>query len=391
MLRWLTLLLLSWVLGGCAGTPALAPPQAAQLFHDGLFAPLPVLPEPATLMAVSPAMKRHLAEQVQPQVRRKGPALALLDALQAQGDLRLEYDAHTTRTAAEAFEARQGNCLSLVLMTAALARELGLSVSFREVLGPPAISQEGELLFLVGHVNLALSRGLDMARRSTLERSQLVVDFLPGQDLEGQRTVEIDERRIRAMFMNNRAVEDMVRGNVPAAYAWVRAAWAQDPSFASVYNTLGLIYRQAGALAQAEQALLAALQLDPASETVSINLAGVMQAQGRNSPLEPLAAARPAGRKPAATRTDEARRALDDGRTEHALKLLHGELSLTPRNPEVHLGLARAFARLGNTARAHRHLELAAQTSSGSQIHALYVAKLDQFRAVLSRQTMPIP
>ncbi len=383
MLRWITLLLASWALWGCAGAPVLPPPEAAQLFHDELFAPLPGLPDPATLMAVSPAMKQHLAERVLPHARRKGPMLALLDALQAQGDLRLEYDAQFTRTAAEAFQARQGNCLSLVMMTAALAREMGLSVTFREVLGPPAVTQEGELLFLVGHVNLALSRSPDINRRSTLDRTQTVVDFLPGQDLEGQRTVEIDERRIRAMFMNNRAVEDMVRGDVRGAYAWVRAAWLQDPNFASLYNTLGLVYRQAGALPQAERALSAAHQMDPASETVATNLASVLQAQGRDVQASQFVALRPAGSKPAATRTDEARRALDEGRIQHALALLHGELGLTPRNPEVHLGLAQAFARLGDTARARRHLDLAAETSSGSKQHAMYAGKRDRYREQL--------
>ena len=61
--------------------------------------------------------------------------MALLEALYTQGELRLEYDARRTRTAAEAFDARMGNCLSLVIMTAAFATEMQLQVRFQDVLG----------------------------------------------------------------------------------------------------------------------------------------------------------------------------------------------------------------------------------------------------------------
>jgi hypothetical protein len=46
----------------------------------------------------------------------------LFDALYGNGRLRLDYDSAMTRNATEAFAARSGNCLSLVLMTAAFAR-----------------------------------------------------------------------------------------------------------------------------------------------------------------------------------------------------------------------------------------------------------------------------
>jgi transglutaminase-like putative cysteine protease len=54
-----------------------------------------------------------------------------VQALYQPDQIRLEYDAAVTRNAAQAFEARTGNCLSLVIMTAALARELGLTVRYQ--------------------------------------------------------------------------------------------------------------------------------------------------------------------------------------------------------------------------------------------------------------------
>ena len=108
--------------------------------------------------------------------------MAQIDALYTQGELRLEYDARSTRTAAEAFDARMGNCLSLVIMTAAFAQEMGLIVRYQDGLGVPAIERDGEFTFVVGHVNLALSAGLSAARPGLAEQSWLIVDFLPGAD-----------------------------------------------------------------------------------------------------------------------------------------------------------------------------------------------------------------
>ncbi len=58
----------------------------------------------------------------------------------------------------EAFQARTGNCLSLVIMTAAFAKEVGLPVRFQSVYVPETWSRSGNLYFSSGHVNLASAR-----------------------------------------------------------------------------------------------------------------------------------------------------------------------------------------------------------------------------------------
>lgn len=268
MKAWM-ILLTSLLLLGCAGVQAPAlNGQAA--FDDALFAPLQPTPDAQAALALTPAMQRFLAERVAPQVWRKGPQQALLEALATPGDLLLEYDSAYTRTAGEAFAARRGNCLSLVLMTAALARELGLSVRFQEVLGTPLIEHQGGFTFVVGHVNLALGAPLERARSAF--DSALVVDFLPGQDLRRQQWRLIDEHRVLAMFMNNRAAEELAQGDAPAAYAWLRGAFAQDPGYAPLFNTLGVLYRRQGTFGQAERALRTALALDPQDMHVVANL-----------------------------------------------------------------------------------------------------------------------
>ena len=123
-------------LGGCAAAPELQRPQA--LLHDEWFGAPDALVQPDDAMAVSPEMRSYLSTRLGNVTRFGDAKQRLVDALFRQGELRLEYDASQTRTAAQAFDARSGNCLALVMMTAALAKQLGLPVRFQLVLGDEA-------------------------------------------------------------------------------------------------------------------------------------------------------------------------------------------------------------------------------------------------------------
>ena len=119
--------LMSWLLAACASAPPM--PPATDLFHDSAFAPPAEPIDPGAALAVSPAMRTYLAANFAQRSRNVDRRRQLINALY-RGDLKLEYDAESTRTAAEAFDARSGNCLALVLMTAAFAKDLVVGVSW---------------------------------------------------------------------------------------------------------------------------------------------------------------------------------------------------------------------------------------------------------------------
>lgn len=218
------------VLSGCA---ALAPPAPAPWLHDALFDHPPRPAEADGVMALDEPMRRYLDGVLAGAARDKGRARALTDALYTRSDLQLEYDSSVTRNAAQAFAARSGNCLSLVLMTAALARELGLEVSFQSATTFEYFSRQGNLMLQAGHVNLVLAprqsrwyqNGIDYRQDSEALR----IDFVPPELLRGQRSVPISEQRVLAMFMNNRAVEALQHAPPAQAYAWAREAPRLDP------------------------------------------------------------------------------------------------------------------------------------------------------------------
>ena len=183
----LAAVLLSAVLGACASTPA-PPAGAPTLFQDARFAPPSEPVDADAVFALSDAMQRYLRTDAARELRRDGKQRGLINALYRHGDLKLEYDATMTRNAAQAFEAKSGNCLSLVIMTAAFAKALDLDVTFQSVAIDETWSRGNDIAFLNGHVNITLSARTINARGPTYDENRmLTVDFLPAEDILGQR------------------------------------------------------------------------------------------------------------------------------------------------------------------------------------------------------------
>ena len=152
-MRW-SILLACAVLSACA-SQAGTQTHPGHLFNDAVFQARST-PVDIDVFALNEAMRRFLQREIGPQLRRNGRLEGLIDALQNRAQLKLEFDSSVTRTAAEAFDLRTGNCISLVIMTAALARELGLPVYYQRVYADETWSRDGDILFRSGHVNLIL-------------------------------------------------------------------------------------------------------------------------------------------------------------------------------------------------------------------------------------------
>ncbi len=277
---WISLLLIVF-LSGCATAPMA--PVPVKLFQDTLFKPSTQDLSAEQVFMFSPAMQDYLDFGMQAQLRSKGSRQGLLDALYNKSSLQLEYDSGDTRNAAQAFADRRGNCLSLVIMTAAFAKQLNLPVRYQSVYVDEVWSRTGDLYFLSGHVNLSLGRSLSQNHDVAPDSSMLTVDFLRQPPGSRQRTQVIEEHTIVAMFMNNRAAENLQAGQIDEAYWWARAALNADPKLLAAYNTLAVVYRRHGDLALAEPALRHVLAQEPGNTQAMSNLVLLLNEMGRTT------------------------------------------------------------------------------------------------------------
>jgi tetratricopeptide (TPR) repeat protein len=361
-------------LAGCTTTPP-PPPHFERLLRDDLFAAPPAQIEPSEIFAVSEPMKEYLRTEISSQAKSKGLQGGLVAALYSRGQLKLEYDSSQTRTAAEAFDARAGNCLSLVVMTAAFAKELGLQIRYQSAYREETWSRTGNLLLRAGHVNITL--GPKLQDRASRVAGTVTIDFLPSHEARNLRATEISEDTIVAMFMNNRAVEAIVRGEIDDAYAWTRASLLANPRFLAAYNTLGILYARRGHSDLAESAFRQVLEIDPKHTRAMANLAEVYASEGREE-------------EAAALRTELARLepepplelfnlgmlALQRHDYRAARELFGREAARSGYSTEVSFWLGVALYRMGEYEQASVYLDHALESSTKKSDRELYSAKL---------------
>lgn len=372
---------------GCASGPALAPmPPSSDLYADSAFRPPAQPVNPAQLFALNEEMKAYLRNpRFNSHVRGSGAERGLFDALYTSGELKLEYDSSVTRTAAETFAAKKGNCLSLVIMTAAFARQMGLHVNFQQVLVDQQWSREGALYFASTHVNLRLTRRLETPGAIVFGEHSLIVDFLPPKDANTLPVLPLDEATIVAMYMNNRAAEELARDRLDEAYWWARAAIEQAPSFIAAYNTLGVVYFTHGDFALAERVYKRALLRAPEDAMLMRNLMPALTRLGKADEAEAikvrLASIDPT---PPFHYFQIGMKALEAGRFDEARAQFAREVQRSPYYHEFHFWLAIAHWRLGDARAAREQMTLAVDTSTTSDGARRYAAKLDYLRSLSS-------
>jgi Flp pilus assembly protein TadD len=229
------------------------------------------------MLRLSPEMRQFLRQHVNTGAADKFKMQQLLDALMGSNEFELEYD-ETTRTAAETFRLRRGNCMSFTALFVSLARGAGLIAKFQEVDIPPDWSTGDTLFVLNLHINVKLELGYSGTR---------AVDFNIG-DFKSHYDVEvIPDRRAIAHFFNNMGVERMQTGDVVDAVVFFRQAILEsDGDFSPAWTNLGLLYRQAGHFEHAEAAYLQAIKVDQRDNVAMSNLVSLYERQGDSENAE---------------------------------------------------------------------------------------------------------
>ena len=372
------------LLAACATPPK--PIDSTALLHDEFFDAQAQRVDAGDVFALSAEMRFYADHELAARMARGDPRLRLIDALYRERQLRLAYDSGWTRNAAQAFAERSGNCLSLVIMTAAFARHMGLPVAFRSVDVGEFYSRQGDLFLASGHVNLVLDKPYSRAMRSSIDDAALTIDFMEQRELVGQRTTPVDEQTIVAMYLNNRAAEALSAGRLDEAYGWARQAVLRDPGFLAAANTLGVIYNRAGHGAAAEDVLRHVLAHEPDNTSALSNLVGLLGQAGRSAEaqalsdrllrLQPL---------PPFHHFGLGRQAMADGNPKLALEMFKRELRRQPYQEEVLFWTAQAYWQLGEPDAAARHLRQAMDSSGSQAGRDRYAAKLAHLRDGVQR------
>ncbi len=376
------------LVAGCAVAPPQPPlPPANDLFSDASFK-RPAKPvDTSRLFALTEPMKAYVrSPYFSSAIRNAGKDHGLVDALYKKGELKLEYDAASTRDAGATFAAKTGNCLSLVIMTAAFAKELGLDITFQNVMVDQQWSRSGTMYFASTHVNLSvMTRPESHLRTYEAIKRALTIDFMPPQDTSKLITHPLDEETIVAMFLNNRAAEEMAANRLDEAYWYARAAVEKSPTFITAYNTLGVVYQRHGNYEQAERVYRRALDREREDTMVMHNLIPVLKQLGKKDEADAMAK-RLASIEPTPPfyYFQKGMKAMEAKQYAEAKTMFAREVKRSPYYHEFHFWLAIAHWYLGEGKQARESMMAAVDSSTSIDASKRYNGKLAYLNSLVT-------
>ena len=359
---------------GCAHTSKYSGREVIEqhqsvLRGDGFFTdgqPRPEL-EPVDLIAVNDDMRAFLDEIIpNRRISQEQRVRAILSAL-LEGGIKLKYNSLKTYTAEEAFYAGEGNCLSFTNLFIALAREVGVVASYQEVKVPPTWSVQGGIYYYYLHINSVV----DFASGQVV-----VVDFDTRSDFSLGRAQHVSDRTAAAQYYNNMAVYYLGEDDLTQAFLHAREAIELRPNTGYFWANLGTILKRAGALDEAEQAYLAAIDIDNEPAGLS-NLARLYRQEGRDAEADKYAQLSEdfRSRNPYYL-YQRAERAYSSGDYAEANRLIRQAIRKRDDEHDFYRLLGLTWAQLGEAKKAGKSFEKAADLATSTGNASLYNQKL---------------
>jgi Flp pilus assembly protein TadD len=284
-----------------------------------------------------------------------------------------------TLPAAEVLNSNGGNCLSLAMLTTALADLAGIDISYQFMDDSPVYEYQGNVVIRGNHISAIVKNPEWEAVKGTaaalLLSPGMRIDYFP--ELRGRFLANLDRDGYVALYYDNIASDAITRGDYDKAYWYLREALNLAPKHGASLNMLAIVHRRKGDTEGAERIYRHGIAHADDKLTLLKNYESLLTASKRHteaaevqrqldaiddtSPLHWLRLAR----------ESEARGDLSD-----AISYYQRVLRLTPYMHEVHLALAQAYYASGELRRAESALGAAVDTANRVSVRNLYKAKL---------------
>jgi len=191
-------------------------------------------------------------------------------------DFAFEYEKVVTFTAAEAFAARRGNCVSFSNLLIAFARSIGIPLQAGLVLARGGSEREGDLIVLYTHMVAVISFSGDSYSFYDFNRERGRIDTLRELRL-------IDDLEIAAVALSNRGMAALKEGDLATAQDLLTKALRLGPNLPDLHSNLGIVFWRQGDIDSALATFRRGLELDPHRTALLHNLAALDLQLGREA------------------------------------------------------------------------------------------------------------
>lgn len=260
-----------------------------------------------------------------------------------------EYETTGTFTAAEAFAAKRGNCVSFTNLFIAFGRAIGIPLQAGLLFRRGRSEREGNLVMVYNHMVAVLPKGSD----------PVIYDFYVTRDASPVDLKLVDDVAVAAISASNRGIEALRAGDLAKAHALLERATKLDATLPDLLSNLGIVKWRQGDTEGALVEFRRGLELDAHRPSLLHNLAAFYIEQGRMT--EARAALAAASTRDASPYLFVVQGDLElaGGNAKEALKAYRKAHREGPKLVEPLLGIARAEKGLGNDAAARRALRKA--------------------------------
>ena len=278
---------------------------------------------------------------------------ALLD----RNDFAFEYEKVVTFTAAEAFVARRGNCVSFANLLIAFARAVGVQLQAGLVVSRGSAEKVDDLIVTYSH----------MVAVYPSAKSYSIYDFYADRGSVSGNLRLIDDLEIAAIALSNRGVAALREGDLASARDLLEKAVRLGPKLPDMHANLGIVYWRQGEVDTALATFLRGLELDPHQAGLLHNLAALYLQLGRVAEARAALAAANLGEASAYLLVVKGDLELAGGDSKSALRSYRRAHSRDPSIVPPLLGIARAERSLGRPEEARRALEKASRLSPDNE------------------------
>lgn len=307
------------------------------------------------------------------------PHEALSEFLENRLDSFTFYGA--TLLAEEAWGQNKGNCMSLAILTTALAKLVDLDFDYREVNSIPVFEKNNDLLLSSSHVQTRVFAPLvDDPEVRLLYRSNVVIDYFPVNTNHTNMTVDFNT--FLAMYYRNKAADALLVNDINRAFSYIMQGFEKSPNDVGVINMLAVLHRRAGDYETAEKIYQTGLKINPNSLSLLSNYI-VLSEHKENSDLVSELRDRMLDLDDPNPYIwlEQAYSAEQRGDRRRAKKMFEKTLRIAPYVQPAYVGLYRMFLAEGEHEKAEAMLKAALQWSYEMEERKIYKFKLNNLQS----------
>ena len=148
---------------------------------------------------------------------------------------------------------RQGNCLSLAILTTAVARLANVEVGYQLMDMRPVYSKQGQTIFTAQHVRSILYDPDYVSRTDSIVfmRPLIIIDYFPSN--RSSIKAMVSEEDFVSMYFRNKAADAIADRDYKKAFWLTNESLAFSPNNSHAINMLAVIYENMGFSQDAEK------------------------------------------------------------------------------------------------------------------------------------------